>query len=241
MDNIWKISDKKPSLNKDDVHIWRMDLDRPTSEIEKGWQILSPEEKTRANRFVQSGRRQRFVASHAAFHAILATYLRELKGQIRFRYNSYGKPYLKNNPALRFNLSDSRSFALCAVAWNREIGIDIEFMKSDICAERIAERFFSPQESQALKALPPEKQLEGFYQMWTLKEAYIKGNGLGLSFFFQRFAIDIKAKKEALLWVDCDPSAPVEWALFPISSAKGYKAALAAQGPLKAIHYFEWC
>ncbi|ACJ19698.1 4'-phosphopantetheinyl transferase family protein [Coxiella burnetii] len=240
MDNTWKIIDEKPSLLEGDVHVWRVFLDRPTQGIEKKWEILSPEEQARADRFVQSEHRRRFVTSHAALHAILTSYLPELKGRVRFRYNDHGKPYLKDSPSLQFNLSDSRAFALCAVTRDREVGIDIEFMKPGIHAEQIAERFFSPEESQTLKALPAEGRLEGFYRIWTLKEAYIKAIGQGLSFPLQKFTTDAKAEKDALLWVQGEPEAPTQWSLSPIPSAKDYMAALAVQVPIKTIHYFDW-
>ncbi|MBW5802566.1 4'-phosphopantetheinyl transferase superfamily protein [Coxiella endosymbiont of Ornithodoros amblus] len=240
MSNTWKIIEEKPSLIEGDVHVWCVFLDRPTQGIEKKWKILSPGEQARADRFMQSEHRRRFVTSHAALHSILVSYLPELKGRVRFCYNHHGKAYLKDSPSLQFNLSDSRAFALCAITRNREVGIDIEFMKPGVHAEQIAERFFSPEESQTLKELPAEARLEGFYRIWTLKEAYIKAIGQGLSFHLQKFTTDAKAEKDALLWVQGEPEAPAQWSLSPLRSAKGYMAALAVQAPIKSIHYFDW-
>ncbi|WFR63863.1 4'-phosphopantetheinyl transferase superfamily protein [Paenibacillus amylolyticus] len=54
---------------------------------------------------------------------------------------------------------------------------------------QIAERFFSPMESQFLAAEPDNRQLETFYRLWTLKESYIKAVGMGLSIPLDSFAI----------------------------------------------------
>ena len=240
MNNVWKVVDEEPFLAKGDVHIWRTFLDRfPIQKMRKGWKILSPEEQERATRFIRPEHRKRFVISHAALHAILAIYLPGLKWQIRFRYNDYGKPYLKDNSSLQFSFSNSFLVSLCAVAWNQEVGIDIEFIKPDIHVEHIADRFFSLEESQTLKALPYKERLEAFYQIWTLKEAYVKAIGRGLSFSFQGFTIDMMAEKNALLWTEENTEWLTQWLLFPIPSAKGYKAALATKGIIKNIHYFE--
>lgn len=240
MSNVWKIIDEEPFLAKGDVHVWRTFLDRlPMQSMKKGWKILSLEEKERAIRLIQPEHRRRFIISHAALHKILAIYLSKLKWKVRFDYNNYGKPYLKDNPSLQFNFSNSYLLSLCAITWDQEVGIDVECIQSNIYAAHIAERFFSLEEKRVLKTLPLKKQLEGFYQIWTLKEAYVKAIGRGLFCSFQEFTIDVMAKKNALLEMKED----VEWlekcSLCPIPSASGYKAALATKGVINTIHYFE--
>lgn len=241
--NIWKTVNQVPPLQKDEVHVWRASLKGwVADEIERGLSILSSEERARADRFLQAKHRKRFISSHATLHAILTKYLPELwTTPLQFRHNEYGKPHLAYNSTLQFNLSNSHSVVLCAVAWDQEVGIDVEHMKRDIYINGIAKRFFSPEESAALQKLPVEEQLAGFYRLWTLKEAYIKAIGQGFSFPLNRFTTNVKATQtDGLISVDGDCEQAKSWALCPIPVGEDYKAALAIEEPLKIVHYFDW-
>ena len=63
-------------------------------------------------------------------------------------------PWTRSADAIRFNLSHSHGTALYAVTRGREIGVDLEFIRCDLEAEQIAERFFSHREIATLRALP---------------------------------------------------------------------------------------
>lgn len=113
--------------------------------------------------------------------------------QVRFRdktrcarllLNECGKPRPENSQeALRlsFNLSHSRELPLIAVAIDRAVGVDVEFIDNSVPAEEVAKRFFSVKEFAALAALPQSLKLAGFFSCWTRKEAYIKARGMELS------------------------------------------------------------
>ncbi|WP_100623322.1 4'-phosphopantetheinyl transferase family protein [Candidatus Coxiella mudrowiae] len=232
----------RPSLKEGEVHVWRVFLDWPDEEVKKGLVNLSMEEKARIQRLVNSQHRRYYIASHSALHAILALYL-PTPGTLRFRYDDYGKPYLLNDASLYFNLSDSHTVALYAITTNREVGVDIESIRSNIHTEDIAERFFSPDEIAAFRRLPQNQHLEGFFRIWTLKEAYIKIIGQGLSFGLNRFTTNVNVdavKMDGLLTVDEDPNLARQWTLCSIPSAPGYMASLATEGPIKKIRYFAW-
>lgn len=240
---IWKTISQVPPLQKEEVHVWRAPLKEwVADEIERGINILSSEEKARADRFFQPRHRKRFITSHATLHAILTKYLPEFKQTpLRFCYNEYGKPHLEYDSSLQFNLSNSHSIVLYAVARDQKVGIDIEYMKRGIHIDRIAERFFSLEESTALQKLSVDKRLAGFYRLWTLKEAYIKAIGQGLSFPLNRFTTNVNVTQiDGLISVNGDYEQAKSWALCPIPVEKDYKAALAVEEPLKIVHYFDW-
>lgn len=243
---IWKTISQVPPLQKDEVHVWRASLRGSlTGEIKRGLNILSSEEKVRADRFLQVKHRKRFITSHAILHAILMRYLPELWAPpLRFCYNEYGKPHLAYDVPLQFNLSNSHSVALYAVAMDQKVGIDVEYMQKDTQFSEIAERFFSSEENAALQKLPVEEQLAGFYRLWTLKEAYIKATGYGLSFPLNRFTTNVKViQMDGLISVDGNCEQAKSWALCPVlvgEDYEDYKAALAVERPLKIVHYFDW-
>ncbi|HEX2242050.1 MAG TPA: 4'-phosphopantetheinyl transferase superfamily protein, partial [Gammaproteobacteria bacterium] len=86
-----------------------------------------------------------------------------------------------------------------AVTCAREIGIDIECIRSELAYEQIAERFFSPREVAALRTVPTSRQLKAFFDCWTRKEAYIKARGEGLSLPLDRFDVSLAPGEPATL------------------------------------------
>ncbi len=76
------------------------------------------------------------------------------------------------------------------------LGIDTENIHSRQAPIDIAENFFSTDEVATLRRLPIEKQNEGFYSYWTLKEAYIKARGVGLSVALDKFSIDLSVDRQ---------------------------------------------
>jgi 4'-phosphopantetheinyl transferase len=97
--------------------------------------------------------------------------------QIKIRRGEYGKPFLQNN-IIHFNISHSEEWVICAIS-DSPIGIDIE--KIVPINTEIGKRFFSKKEYLELFKKKDEKEkLEYFYRIWTLKESFIKAEGLGL-------------------------------------------------------------
>jgi 4'-phosphopantetheinyl transferase len=63
----------------------------------------------------------------------------------------------------------------------RRVGIDLEYMREDFATIEVAERFFSKDEFEALKATPNDRRAEAFFNRWSRKESYIKAIGMGVS------------------------------------------------------------
>lgn len=106
---------------------------------------------------------------------------------IIFHYNEHGKPFLRGYPFFNFNISHSGDWVVCAISC-KNVGIDIEqVMDIDL---GIARRFFSEQEYKDIIGKPKHNQLSYFYDLWTLKESYIKYKGKGLSFLLDTFTIN---------------------------------------------------
>ncbi|MBQ3791608.1 MAG: 4'-phosphopantetheinyl transferase superfamily protein, partial [Clostridia bacterium] len=101
-----------------------------------------------------------------------------------------GKPYFKDSPSLRFNLSHSDRWALCGIS-SFEIGVDVEKNRENTL--RLARRYFSEEENRYLDSLPESEKESGFTRLWTLKESYLKADGRGLSYPIRRLSLDLSS------------------------------------------------
>ncbi|MFP7736244.1 4'-phosphopantetheinyl transferase family protein [Priestia aryabhattai] len=110
---------------------------------------------------------------------------------ITFTYNSYGKPFLLRDNNFSFNVSHSGRWVVAIIGEQELIGIDVEEIRPiDI---DIARRFFAPEEYIALKEKEEREYLSYFYDLWTLKESYIKAIGRGMSIPLDSFVIKRKS------------------------------------------------
>ncbi len=104
--------------------------------------------------------------------------------QIDFGTNEYGKPYLKGRNDFHFNLSHAGEWVVAAVDIH-PVGIDVEEIQ-DIDLS-ISNCFFSDDEHHDLMRQADQKNY--FFSLWSLKEAYIKIIGKGLSQPLDSFSI----------------------------------------------------
>lgn len=144
--------------------------------------ILSADEVERAERFRFDADRIRFVTGRALVRRSLSRFADVRPADWRFESNSYGRPLIARPSEfqqLRFSASRTVGLAMCAVTRGREIGADVERLR-DYPAE-IVERYFSRNEARFVRQSAYEERPFLFFANWTLKEAYCKAKGLGLS------------------------------------------------------------
>jgi 4'-phosphopantetheinyl transferase len=221
-------------LAADEVRVWQIELEATGDPLPALPNILSEDERARAARFHFDRDRRRFCMARVGLRRILGAYLGVAPEAVRFGYSSHGKPHLDpaiHGEALRFNLSHSGELALVALAYRREVGVDVEVIRPLPDREAIAERFFSPGEVRQLRALPDEQREEAFFACWTRKEALIKAHGGGLSLPLDDFQVSL---------APAAPATPLpvlgareelrRWSLRALSPAPGTIAAVAAEG-----------
>ncbi len=216
------------------VHLWRVPLDQPPDIVARLWQTLAADERARAERFAFTPLRQRFIVARGALRDLLSRYTGEAPDRVALTYGAQGKPALvarAGRADLHFNLSHSESLAVYAVTRAHAVGVDVEHVRPITDRDQIAQRFFAAREVAALRALPPERQLAGFFACWTRKEAYIKARGEGLALPLSQFAVAVDPDASAaLLWVGDDPLEAARWSLGTFAPEEGYAASLAVRG-----------
>ena len=221
----------------DEIHVWHAALDRDEKILLRWESTLSPEEKTRADRFHFVNDRNRFVAARGQLRGLLGKYLNQPPAGLAFSYGKHGKPFLSGENAsggLSFNVSHSAGLAVYAIARERNLGIDVEQVRPEFAGEDIARRFFSAREVSDLQSLPEEARVEGFFHCWTRKEAYLKATGMGLQIALDSFAVNLLPDKPAEFLSGVEP----RWHLAAYHPAEGSVAAMAYDGTACSIRYF---
>jgi 4'-phosphopantetheinyl transferase len=242
---IWRVRPKAVALDRNEVHVWQAALDQNESQIANYHRTLAADERARAERFHFSADRRRFVVARGALRAILGLYLKRAPECLSFRYSSYGKPELaleEGADQIYFNLSHSNGMALYAVSCGRQVGVDLECLRSNLEVEQIAERFFSRREVSALHALPAAVRRYAFFLCWTRKEAYIKARGEGLSLPLSQFDVSLTpGDPAALLCTRPDSDEALHWSLQDLTpEPSGYAAALAVEGSGGSLALWKW-
>lgn len=162
---------------------------------------------------------------HAALRHIIATRLDLDPAAVEVSHEANGKPYVPGGPP--FSLSHSGELALIAISDNAPVGVDIEQIKTDRPVERIAQRYLSPYEREALQSLSGEELVEAFHWCWTAKEAYLKALGVGLRRPLDSFDISVELTKRPILLADRQAVCSYPWTLCRLAVADGYAATLA--------------
>ena len=243
LNHLWSPAPTDLKLVDNEVHVWRAQLELPSSQAQELRGTLTDDELDRANRFSFGIDRQRFITARGTLRSILSRYITIDPSHLRFHYNQYGKPSLAPEFSaylLNFNLSQSGSMALYAITRKMEIGVDVERVRSDFDYEEIGERFFSANEAAILRTLPIEKKLEAFYNCWTRKEAYLKAQGKGLSLPLDNFDVSFAPGEPSIVLITkngLQESSP--WTLRDLKPGIGYVGALAAKGIGCRLRYWD--
>jgi len=227
----WMRGPSAPVIWPNEVHVWRARLDVPWS-----WtfdEALSLEDRGRADRFRFESDRRKFCVARASMRLILGRYLKTKAGRLQITTGDYGKPYFADERAslgLRFNLSHSHQIALIAITRDREVGVDIEYMRPNFVTDEVAGHFFSAAEAEELRALPFEMKTQSFFNCWTRKEAYIKARGEGLYCPLDQFDVSVTPGNPAMLLKSrMDEKEVSRWSFQDLLAGPGYAATLAVE------------
>src|SRR5207253_10315872 len=139
-------------------------------------------------------------------------------------YSLHGKPMLADQGGLRFNLSHSGDLAVCAVSRSRDVGIDIEQIRPIDNLGRMFQSISSPSERTVWQTLDGTRQVDAFFNCWTVKESCAKALGTGLSTSVQSIeALNTDATPRV---VACGTRL---WFVFKFTPTDGYAGALAVE------------
>lgn len=199
------------------VHLWFTFPDewKDSTLIESARHLLGDEEVTRMERFHFPEHRHLYLVSHLLLRTTLSRYSDLPPNIWRFVTNDHGKPRLDPDSGsipLCFSLSHTKGLSVVGVTKEGEIGVDVEQARRSVNAAELSRRFFSPEESAALEELPPSRLQAQFPLYWTLKEAYIKALGRGLSHPLDSFSFRLMGERPYRIGFSAEePQEPEKW------------------------------
>lgn len=216
------------------VHVWGFSLSAEPHCVARCWEYLAPDERARAVRFIHPADRDEFIVAHGVLRAVLARYAGATPPGLRFAQGPAGKPFLIDSagsgPSLSFNLSHSRSRALLAVSDGRELGVDLEKLRSDLDVRAIAGRWFFGLERTAIETAPDVDRVERFFRYWVAKEAVLKAEGVGLGFPLDRFEVIPSVDGTAAsVRTEVPERLAADWEVRLLPVEPGWAAAIAAK------------
>jgi 4'-phosphopantetheinyl transferase len=154
--------------------------------------LLTAEERGKEFRFYFPDDQRRYLVTRAMVRTVLSRYQAIHATDWRFANNRYGRPEIANlsraECGLCFNISHTRGLIALGVTQRRELGVDVENVRTREVSLEIADRFFAKTEVAELATIAPERQQDRFFEYWTFKESYIKARGMGLSLPLEQFS-----------------------------------------------------
>jgi len=187
--------------------------------------LLSGAEGARFRRMRSTAKRREFLVGRSAMRRVLGRLMRTEPQDVRFELGAHGKPGVAGEHRLYFNLSHSSERAVLAVTRGGPVGVDIEAARPGRPFHRLAKRFFAAPEYESLQGLSATEFADGFYRLWTLKEAYLKAIGTGLTLSSRAFEIDAGDPPRLVKTAEGHLGAD-HWGLQVLPAEAGYHVAL---------------
>ncbi|UZW58824.1 4'-phosphopantetheinyl transferase family protein [Lysobacter enzymogenes] len=220
-------------LHADDIAIWIARLDEADdSALAARWRaLLDGSERARELRYRLADDRRRHLLARALARTALARHTGIAPQRLRFVRGRHGKPELAgDNPGdHRFNLSHAAGVVALAVARGRALGIDTESLRARALSLGAVERNFAADEIAELRALPAAARARRTIEHWTLKEAYAKARGIGLTLPLDRFGVRVDDARLRLWMAPGFDDAPERWRLWQFLDGEDQLLALCAQ------------
>ncbi|CAH0992749.1 hypothetical protein SIN8267_02886 [Sinobacterium norvegicum] len=233
------------SLTANDIHLWWVKPESIISQalLQRYWTIVSADEEQRIKGYHNQRQQHDGLITRVLVRYVLSQYEQTPEEGWCFSSTAEGKPHI-DYPAyylgrrLSFNVSHTAGMIVCAVTVGQAVGCDVEWLARKNSLQAIAEKYFSPQEQAALFRLPEPLQRRRFFDLWTLKESYVKACGQGLSMGLDSISFTIAESENQHVNCNVDMAAVTaqkpehqwqqSWLIFP---SEAFTAAITVIGP----------
>jgi 4'-phosphopantetheinyl transferase len=173
------------SLLAHEAHVWLTSAEAIGDEalLDRYRRLLSTEERAHLVEIGSDRVRHQYLVTRALVRTTLSRYAAIRPEDWVFELGEGGRPEIASPAAtgLRFNLSHTRGVVACLVTDEIDAGVDVENMHRSLDVQVLAERRFAAEEAVELEACPADGKQRHFFGLWTLKEAYLKACGHGIT------------------------------------------------------------
>jgi 4'-phosphopantetheinyl transferase len=222
-------------LETGQIDVWLTSPHDVGGELQRAYlRLLSEPEQARWARFVAPDARIQYLVSRALVRTTLSRYAEVSEHAWQFEANRYGRPYVSQPRASRdiyFNLSNTTGLVVCAIARDSDIGIDVENVTRTLDIDALAPTVFASKELADFRRSAPEHRRNRFFSYWTLKEAYIKARGMGLSLPLDAFWFDLGGPVPLLHVTDRCGDQSERWRFYQYAPTLEHRMAIAATAP----------
>jgi 4'-phosphopantetheinyl transferase len=222
-------------LGAGQIDVWLTSLrDICRDQLPDYLQLLSEPERARWQRFLAPDAQLQYLVSRALVRTTLSRYADVAEHEWQFETNRYGRPHVSQPQLLRdiqFNLSNTTGLVVCAVARDCDIGVDIENLSRTLDIDALAPTVFAAAELADVRQCRPNDRRNRFFSYWTLKEAYIKARGMGLSLPLDAFWFDLGGASPLLRVTERCPDDPERWRFHVYAPTAEHRMAVAVAAP----------
>lgn len=224
---------------RNEIDIWLVD-DRQVKDpalLAQYRQLLNARETGRFERFIFNRNRDQFLVARALVRSVLADILQvDDPASLEFTEDRHGKPALALETTLQFNLSHTNGLLALAVMQKDPVGVDVEYLSRQADIVKLAERYFSRDETRALHELPVDQWNNRFFELWTLKEAYLKACGTGLRTPLHEFSYDLGEGTIGIRFSDNLEDDPAAWDFWQLDVDGEFRLALAVRNQSRTTY-----
>lgn len=224
----WPVGPREMRLSATDVHVWSTRLDAREEQVQRYWEVLSCDERQRAERFRFPSDRLRFLVARGVLRLLLGRYLGMPGSEVRLRYGMFGKPTLDDSHEshIHFNLAHSGELAVYGFTRLRKVGLDVESGQLRPVMPEVPECSFTAAEQHALAALPTARRTLASLTLWTRKEAYLKALGCGLQQDLSSFELSVPPAAPALIRRADGDAKQGHWFFYDLQPARNFVGTL---------------
>jgi 4'-phosphopantetheinyl transferase len=220
---------------EDEIHVWYArpeDISDP-ERLARWREVLSADEIARHDRFVQARDRHLFLVAHSLTRLVLSHYTEVSPAAWQFAAGPHGKPKVSGptRHELRFNLSHAQGLAAVAVADGSEVGIDVECLNRSV-SDGLVRDSLTDAEWTYWTGQPDNRRAQTFFRFWTLKEAYLKGCGVGLQRSLKEIAFELIAEQSPQIsFIQENGINPTDWQFWQDFPGPQHVTAVAVHRP----------
>jgi 4'-phosphopantetheinyl transferase len=191
--------------------------------------LLNEEERERLSAFRFDEHRQEFATTRALVRTALSSLAPVQPADWKFSTNAWGKPEVEGQQGLQFNVSNSPGLVVCLIVWGHAVGVDAEPFERANQILDLHDQVLSSAELAQLNALPAAEKMRRALALWTLKEAYIKARGMGLSIPLRQFSFLFSAENGIQLELDTELNDAANRWRFCLLEQAGHQVAIVTE------------